>query len=70
MSLSVKSFIMYFDFKYMCTLRTHILRINCYLETRFRSLGVCKCKVLREKNYFIIFGMKIDQTIWMDFESF
>ena len=62
--LNCKSFIVYFNSKCVCT-----LRINCYLETRFRSLGVCEYNVLWEKSCFSIFKRKIDQKPWRDSNS-
>ena len=62
--LIVKALFLYFDSKFMC-----LLRINCYLETRFSSLGVCEGMVLQEKSCFNIFGRKIDQKLWRDSKS-
>ena len=59
--LIVKALFVYFDSKCVCT-----FRIICYLESRIRSLSVLKCKVLWERNLFVIFERKIDQPSWRD----
>ena len=44
----------------------YTLRIICCLESRIRSLSDFVCKVLRERNLFVIFRKKIDQSSWRD----
>ena len=62
--LIVKALFIYFDSKCVCT-----IRIICCLESRIISISGFEGEVLRERNLFVIFGIKIDQSSWRESNS-